>query len=115
MEPLIKTELELPAKHPFDDKRLVIVVDIRSQSYDTPVWHLVEKRLRLVNPGSVWESDVHPVTMQQVIRHRNEEELLTEVCRLGPDEVMRRIKEERDRRNGEGWAVKINRWQTIWL
>lgn len=107
--------VEIPYKHEMDEKRLLIVVDMRTQSYDPAEWHLVERFLREQNPRRVWFSDVHPVTIEQVVSHRDPLHLMQEIMRLGADEIMRRIDLEKRARLDEGWNVVINRWQTFWL
>lgn len=110
-----RVELDLPVKHPFDEKRLLIVVDLRTQSYDSVEWHLVERFLRGVNPRRVWFSDVHPVRIGDVVNARDAVDLLRIVAAEKEGEILRRIEAERRARLSEGWNCVINRWQTTWL
>jgi hypothetical protein len=105
---------DLPEKDPFDDRRLLVVADLRVQSRQLPEWHMVERKIRELNPLTIWAEDCYKVRVEDVVPHTSITDMLKEIERIGPDKLTERLRQEQRRRVGTGWAVAINRWQTVW-
>lgn len=90
--------------HQFDDRRLMLCIDMRVQSYETPQWHLVERVLRRRINGDVWYSDAVPAELSDHDRW----------WQWPIPKIEAELKKLRAEQLNEGWRVTI-KTQSRWI
>ena len=110
-----RVELELPNIHKFDEKRLLIVVDLRTQSFDPVEWYEIERYIRRMNPLQIHEVDAKPVVIKDILCEADLNGFIAGGDTPRAVDIIRRLENRHWGRLINGWSCAVNRWQTIWM